>query len=37
MLASSMFGWSVLAADPKNYDENGKPRRPKQKDRGDAR
>ena len=37
MLAGSMFGWSVPAADAKNYDENGNPRRPKSKDRGDAR
>lgn len=37
MLAGSMFGWQVPAVDPKNYDENGQPIRPKQKDRGDAR
>lgn len=37
MVAGSMFGWSVPAADPKNYDENGTPIRPKQRDRGDAR
>lgn len=37
MLAGSMFGWAIPAADPKNYDENGTPIRPKYKDRGDAR
>ena len=37
MLAGSMFGWSVPAAAPKNYDENGNPRKPKQKERGEAR
>lgn len=37
MLAVSMFGWSVPAADPKNYDEGGNPCRPKQKDQSDAR
>lgn len=37
MLAGSMFGWDKPAADSKNYDENGVPLRPKQKDRGDAR
>lgn len=37
MLAGSMFGWQVPATDPKSYDENGQPIRPKQKDRGDAR
>lgn len=26
MLAGSMFGWQVPAANPKSYDENGKPK-----------
>ena len=37
MNAGSMFGFEVPGADPKNYDENGTPIKPKQKDRGDAR
>ena len=37
MKAGSMFGFEVPGADPKNYDENGSPIKPKQKDRGDAR
>lgn len=36
MLAGSMYGWDVSAADPKSYDENGTLLR-NTKDRGDAR
>lgn len=36
MLAGSMYGWDVPAADPKSYDVNGTPLR-NTKDRGDAR
>ena len=34
---TGLFGWQTPAADPKNYDEQGQPIRPKQKVRGDAR
>ena len=37
MLAGSMFGWHIPGADPKNYDEQGKPIKPKQHNRDDAR
>ena len=35
MKAGAMFGFQVPAADPRNYDADGKPVMPK--DRGDAR
>lgn len=33
MVAGSMFGWDTPAAKPKNYDENGTPIKPKDKER----
>ncbi len=32
MLAGSLFGWQTKAADPRSYDENGQPQRPKKRD-----
>lgn len=37
MLAGSISGWDTPAADPKNYDEQGQPVKPKRHDRGDVR
>ena len=37
MLAGATQGWATPAADPKNYDEQGQPIKPRNRDRGDAR
>ena len=37
MLAGATLGWDTSDADPKNYDEQGHPIKPRPHDRGDAR
>ena len=37
MLAGATLGWDTSASDPKNYDEQGQPIKPRHRDRGDAR
>jgi len=37
MQGGAMLGWGTPAADPKNYDEQGQPIKPRHTDRGDAR
>ena len=37
MQTGATLGWDTPAADPKNYDEQGQPIKPRHRDRGDAR
>ena len=37
MQGGATQGWASPAADPKNYDEQGQPIKPRHRDRGDAR
>ena len=37
MQAGATLGWDTPAADPKSYDEQGQPIKPRHRDRGDAR
>lgn len=37
MQGGAILGWDTPAADPKNYDEQGQPIKPRHRDRGDAR
>ena len=37
MQAGAPLGWDTPAADPKSYDEQGQPIKPRHRDRGDAR
>lgn len=37
MLHGSMFGWKTKGADPRNYDESGKPVKPQKNSRGVVR
>ncbi len=37
MMFGCIYGWDKPGADPKNYDDQGQPIKPKHRDRGDAR